>query len=108
MRRDNYYVFGGDTLCCWQVAPRTSWIQTRRPAIANVLRQRSDCRLVLWSVEGPYLRTFEMAAPLKLAIRFVRRHQTKITAPNDPISSQRCPPAMRKPAARVCQGCECG
>jgi len=56
---ESYQTFGTSQLCVWRDAPGICRFQTRNPAFARKLTQRSKARLVAWAVSGGYLRLFE-------------------------------------------------
>src|SRR5262245_42699945 len=56
---ESYQTFGTSQLCVWRDAPGLCRFQTRNPAFARKLTQRSKARLVIWSVGGGYLRVFQ-------------------------------------------------
>src|SRR5262249_15437588 len=56
---EGYQTFGTSQLCVWRDAPGICRFQTRNPAFARKLTQRSKARLVAWSVSGGYLRVFQ-------------------------------------------------
>src|SRR5262249_13491855 len=56
---EGYQTFGTSQLCVWRDAPGICRFQTRNPAFARKLTQRSKARLVAWAVSGGYLRLFE-------------------------------------------------
>jgi hypothetical protein len=55
----SYQAFGTSQLCVWREAPGVCWFQTRNPAFARKLSQRSKARLVAYSVSRDYLRIFK-------------------------------------------------
>ena len=57
----------------WKVAPRVVWIQVHDHEQAKALSRIRGGRLVVRSVAGPYLRTFEFARSLRWAERWVAR-----------------------------------
>lgn len=78
---------GTAELCAWQPVPGVTWVQTRSPQHARRLGQRNDCRLVVRSVLGGYLRTFEFAGKtLAWAERLIERYTRSHTPTGDPIA----------------------
>ena len=73
---------GNRELSAWQVAPGTTWVQTRSPKFARKLSQRSDSRLVAHGVCGGYLRTFEFPHGVAWAGRLIERYTKGGTATN--------------------------
>jgi hypothetical protein len=67
-------VFGDRMLCAWQPAPGITWIQTRSIHHARRLSQRGDGRVVMRSVAGGYLRTFEYQRQIGWAKRLMTRY----------------------------------
>jgi len=55
----SYQAFGTSQLCVWREAPGVCRLQTRNPAFARKLSQRSKACLVAYSVSGGYLRVFQ-------------------------------------------------
>lgn len=76
-------IIGNDDLSAWRVEDGVCWIQSRQPVFTNLLRKRSDCRLVAWSVTGAYLRTFEIKHPLRFVRQLLRRYIADLTAANE-------------------------
>ena len=83
---------GNRELSAWQVAPGTTWVQTRSPKFARKLSQRSDSRLVVRGVAGGYLRTFEFKHGLSWAQRLIARYTKNGTATNARKSAPVCLP----------------
>ena len=85
-KHDPFATVGGPELSAWSVAPGVVWVQSRRPEFTDVLRKRRDARLVVRGVLGGYLRTFEVARPLRWARAFVDRQLRKLDAANSRFS----------------------
>ncbi|MFZ0827069.1 MAG: hypothetical protein WAO02_06575 [Verrucomicrobiia bacterium] len=65
---------GTRELCAWQPVPGVTWVQARLPEHANRLAKRLDGRLVVRSMAGGYLKTFEFRHPLSWARRLISRY----------------------------------
>ena len=79
----NPATIGNCELSAWQIAPGSTWVQTRSPQFARKLSQRGDSRLVVRGVAGGYLRTFEFKHGLAWARRLIARYQTKSETPTN-------------------------
>jgi len=90
--------FGNAELCTWRYAPGVCRFQTTRPDLARKLSQRTRARLVMWSVQGRYLRVFEETIEPWRAQRLVTRYTTPT---NEAFSSRFEPPARRNPAETI-------
>lgn len=90
-KHDPFATVGGPKLSAWSVGPGLVWVQSRRPEFTDVLRKRRDASLVVWSVTGPYLRTYVITRPLRWARAFVDRQLRKLDAANSRFSPAASP-----------------
>src|ERR1041385_8451868 len=88
--------FGTTDLCTWPMGGGVCRFQTRRPALAKKLSQRSRARLVAWSVHGGYLRIFEERIEPWRARNLVKRF---LTATNGAFFDVKDRLPRRKPRA---------
>src|SRR5262249_57120326 len=80
--------FGSDELCTWPVGPGICRFQTTSPEFASKLAERSNARLVGWSVNGHYLRIYQEEIEPWRARQLVTRYLTPTNeAFSAPISS---------------------
>src|ERR1700744_3377573 len=79
----NTSIIGNRELCAWKVAPGVMWVQTRSPRFARKLSQRSDSRLVAFSISGCYLQTFEFQQDMAWAKRLIARYQSENGTPTN-------------------------
>jgi hypothetical protein len=89
---DSFKTFGSQELCTWCCGVGISRFQTNSPRFARKLSQRSNAKLVAWSVNKEYLRVFQEPIEPWRARRLVRRY---LKATNeaflDGVSHQRAP-----------------
>jgi hypothetical protein len=71
---ESYQTFGTSQLCAWRDAPGVCRFQTRNPAFACKLSQRSKACLVAYSVSGGYLRIFKESIKPWRARNLVERY----------------------------------
>ena len=96
LRHNNRNNSAEPELVCWSYAPGICRFQAASAKIARKLSQRRGARLVMWSVQGPYMRVFEERIEPWRARDLVKRYLTPTNgAFLSPISS----PAHRKSAA---------
>jgi hypothetical protein len=88
---ESYQNFGTSQLCVWRDAPGVCRFQTRNPAFARKLSQRSKACLVAYSVSGGYLRVFQERIKPWRAKSLVKRYlaPANVTFFNDALPLQR-------------------
>ena len=95
---DSFKTFGSRQLSTWCCGSGISRFQTNSPLFARKLSQRSNARLVAWSVNKEYLRVFQEPIEPWRARRLVSRYlKATNEAFPDGVSHQRTP----KPPRRV-------
>jgi len=95
---ESYQTFGTSQLCVWRDAPGICRFQTRKPAFARKLTQRSKARLVAWSVSGGYLRVFQEPIKPWRARNLVERY---LAPTNGAFFTDALPQHTRKAGGRV-------
>jgi hypothetical protein len=92
---ESYQTFGTSQLCLWRDAPGVCRFQTRNPAFARKLSQRSKACLVAYSVSGCYLRIFKESIKPWRARNLIERY---LAPTNGAFLPTLCHRMRRKPA----------
>jgi hypothetical protein len=106
-RSESYQTFGTSQLCVWRDAPGICRFQTRNPAFARKLSQRSKACLVGYSVSGGYLRVFQEPIKPWRARNLVERYLAPTNGAFFPDASPQDTPEARgrvKTAAELKSG----